>query len=129
MPRCKGSRPWSSAAPTSWANRWRSCCWRRTRPSPSPIRARAICPRCAAARAVEADRRLVVGQRPDHQAVQSALHEVATRGGEQLAAEAETLEFRPQIKLVDLAVVVQAARAVAAVVGVARDAIAESQHR
>src|SRR6516162_3866414 len=61
--------------------------------------------RLAAERPVEADRRLVVRERPDHQALQSALHQVAPRRGEQLAAEAEALEFRPQVKLVDLAVV------------------------
>src|SRR5215472_1624291 len=57
--------------------------------------------RLAAERPVEADRRLVVRERPDHQALQAALHQVAPRRGEQLAAEAEALEFRPQVKLVD----------------------------
>src|SRR5262249_19956661 len=50
--------------------------------------------RLAAERAIEADGWLVVRQRPDHQALQPALHQVAPRRGEQLAAEAETLEFR-----------------------------------
>ena len=75
----------------------------------------------------ELDRGLVVRQRPDHEALQAALREVAARRREQLAAEAQPLEFRPQVKLVDLAVVVEAARAVAAVVGVARDRIAEGE--
>src|SRR5229473_1989235 len=85
--------------------------------------------RLATERPVEADRRLVVRERPEHQALQAALHQVAPRRGEQLAAEAEALEFRPQIELVDLAVVVQAAGAVATIVGVAGDAFAERQHR
>ena len=85
--------------------------------------------RAAAQRAIELDRGLVVRQRPDHEALQAALREVAARRREQLAAEAEPLEFRPQIELVDLAVVVEAARAVAAVVGVARDRIAEREDR
>src|SRR5206468_11849324 len=46
----------------------------------------------------------------------------------QLAAEAKPLEFRPQIELVDFAVIVKAARTVAAVVGVAGHAFAECQH-
>src|SRR5262249_45202729 len=37
--------------------------------------------------------------------------------------------FRPQVELVDLAVVVEAAGAVAAVIGIAGDAVAERQHR
>src|SRR5262245_40490940 len=48
--------------------------------------------RLAAERPIEADGRLVVRERPDHQALQPALHQVAPRGGEQLAAEAEDLE-------------------------------------
>ena len=39
----------ASAAPTSSASRWRSCCWARTAPSPSPIRAPATCRANAAA--------------------------------------------------------------------------------
>src|SRR5882762_1298883 len=69
----------------------------------------------AAERAVELRRGIVVGERPDHHALQAALQQVAPCGGEQPAAEAETLKFRPQIKLVDLAFEVQAARTVAAV--------------
>jgi methylenetetrahydrofolate dehydrogenase (NADP+) / methenyltetrahydrofolate cyclohydrolase len=42
--------PWWSAAPTSWASRWRSCCWARAARSPSRTRAPGTCPRCAAAR-------------------------------------------------------------------------------
>src|SRR5215813_1489687 len=84
--------------------------------------------RLATERPVEADRRLVVRERPNHQALQSALHQVAPRRGEQLAAEAEALEFRPQVKLVDLAVVIQAAGAIAAVIGVTGHAFAECQH-
>src|SRR6266487_2679050 len=85
--------------------------------------------RLATERPVEADRRLVVRERPDHQALQAALHQVASRRGEQLAAEAEALEFRPQVELVDLAVVIQAARAIAPVIGVTGHAFAECQHR
>src|SRR5258708_37098597 len=59
--------------------------------------------RLATERPVEADRRLVVRERPEHQTLQAALHQVAPRRGEQLAAEAEALEFRPQVELVDLA--------------------------
>src|SRR5579871_138162 len=59
--------------------------------------------------AVEVKRRLVVGQRPHHHALQPALGEVALGGREQAAAEAEALEFGTQIKLVDFAVEMQAA--------------------
>src|SRR5580693_8248732 len=82
----------------------------------------------AAEGTIELGRGIVVGQRPDHHALQAALQQVAPRCSEETAAEAEALEFRPQIKLVDLAFEVQAARAVAAVVGVARDLVAEYQH-
>src|SRR5215207_11729695 len=74
----------------------------------------------AAECAVEFRRGVVVGQRPDHHALQPALHQIAPGGGEEAAAEAETLEFRPQIELVDLAFEMQAPGAVAAVIGVAR---------
>src|SRR5215831_8351051 len=70
------------------------------------------CHRTAAQRAIELDCGIVVGQRPDHQAAQPALGEVAPRRGEQPAAEPEALEFRSQIELVDFAVVGEAARAV-----------------
>ena len=93
----------------------------------SPNRSEERATALAAQRAVEFHRRLVVRQRPHHQALQPALREVAPRRGEQAAAEAEPLILRPQIELVDLAVVEQAARAVAAVVGVARDLVAERQ--
>src|ERR1043165_7081111 len=85
--------------------------------------------RAAAERLVETDRRVVVGERPDHQALQSALRQIAPRRREQPPAETQPLKFRAEIELVDLAVVEQAARAVAAVVGVARDAIAELKQR
>src|SRR5262249_53223812 len=68
-------------------------------------------------------------QRPHHQALHPALHEIAPRRGEQAPAEAEPLELGPQVKLVDLAIVMQAARPVAAVVGVTRDGVAERQQR
>src|SRR5690349_24974756 len=48
--------------------------------------------RAAAERPIELDRGLVVGQRPHHQALHAALHEVAPRSGEQPPAEAEPLE-------------------------------------
>src|SRR5262245_66528400 len=81
--------------------------------------------RLAAERPIETDRRLVVRERPDHQTLQPALHQVAPRGGEQLTAEAEALEFRPQVELVDLAVVIQAARAIATDVGITGNDFAE----
>src|SRR5664280_320698 len=83
--------------------------------------------RAAAERAIEFHRRLVIGQRPHHQALQAALHEVLARGGEQAAAEAQPLELRTQIKLVDFAVIEQAARPIAPVVGVASNLVAELQ--
>src|ERR1700675_3659449 len=82
----------------------------------------------AAEGAIKFRRRIVVGQRPDHHALQPPLQQVAPRGGEQPAAEAEALKFRPQIELVDLAFEVQAAGAVAAVIGIARDLVAEHQY-
>src|ERR1700704_5636295 len=57
----------------------------------------------AAERAVKLRRGIVVGERPDHHALQAALQQIASRGGKQPAAEAETLKFRPQVKLVDFA--------------------------
>ena len=83
--------------------------------------------RAAAERAIEFHRRLVVGERPYHQALQAALDQILARGGEQAAAEAEALVFRTQVQLVDLAVIEQAARAVAPVIGVAGDAVTELQ--
>ena len=83
--------------------------------------------RLAAERLVELHRRIVVRQRPDHEAFQSALGEVAARRGEQPAAEAQALVLRAQIELVDLAFVEQAARAVAAVVGVPGYLVAEGE--
>src|SRR6185436_15100269 len=137
------TRARSSAAGTSgssWESRAKSAC-RRTatnlvlpaeRDLIEALRPEALGrarDRAAAERLVESDRRLVVGQRPAHQALQPALRQVAPRRGEQAAAEAEPLEFRTEIKLVDLAVIEQAARAVAPVIGIARDAIAEAEQR
>jgi len=85
--------------------------------------------RAAAERLVEADRRLIVGQRPDHQAFEPALRKIAPRRRKQPSPEAKPLEFRAEIKLVDLAIVEQTARAIAPVVRVTRDAIAELQQR
>src|ERR1700739_4581490 len=82
----------------------------------------------AAGRAIEFGGGIVVGQRPDHHALQPALAEVALGGGEQAAAEAEALELGAKIELVDFAFEMQAAGAVAAVIGVARDLVAEHQH-
>ena len=84
--------------------------------------------RAAAERAIEFHRRLVIGQRPHHQALQAALREILARRGEQAAAEAETLELRPQIKFVDFAVIKQAARAIAPVIGIASNLLAELQN-
>src|SRR5262245_22277095 len=78
----------------------------------------------AAERAIELDRRLVVGQRPDHQALEPALRKIAAGGGEKTAPEAQPLKLRPQVDLVDLAVIKQAARPVASVIGVAGNAVA-----
>src|SRR5579872_5715379 len=62
-----------------------------------------------AERAIELGRRLVVGKRPDHHALQAALHQVAPRRREQAASEAEALEFGAQVEFVDFALEVQAA--------------------
>ena len=62
--------------------------------------------RLAAERAIELHGAVVFRKRPDDQRFHRALRQIAARGGEQAAAEAEPLEFRPQIKLVDLAVVI-----------------------
>src|SRR6516165_6645374 len=77
----------------------------------------------AAERAIEFGGGVVVGQRPDHHALQPALPEVALGGREQAAAETKPLELGPQVKLVDLALEMQAARAVAAVIRVAGDLV------
>ena len=112
-----------------WNIRIRISCSRRRRPCrescrrTAPTSGRPPCRRAP----VELDRRIVVRQRPDHQALQPALREIAARRGEQAAAEAEPLILRAQIELVDLAVIEQAARTVAAVVGVAGDLVAERQ--
>src|SRR5262249_48334590 len=66
--------------------------------------------------------------RPNHHALQPALSEVALGGGEQAAAKTEPLEFRPQIELVNLALEMQAACTVTAVISIARDLVAEHQH-
>ncbi len=86
------------------------------------------CHRLAAQRAIEADRGLVVGQSPDHQALQPALLEVAARGREQPPAEAQPLKLGTQVELVDLAVIVEAAGAVASVIGISGDTIAEREN-
>src|SRR5215813_7645051 len=84
---------------------------------------------CATAQvAIETDGVFIVGQRPDHEAAHPALAQIASRRLKQLAAKAETLKFGPEIKLINLAVVIQAAGAVASVVGVARDCVAEHQN-
>ena len=85
--------------------------------------------RLAAERTVELDRGFVVRQRPHHEALQAALREVLARRGEELAAEAEPLEFRAQVDFVDFAIVVEAACAVAAIVGVPGHAVAEGDDR
>ena len=118
-----GLPPPASVIRFSYSSRTRPCRARGCRISPTARH------RLAAERAVEFDRVLVFRQRPHDQRFQRALRQIAPRGGEQPAAEAEPLEFRPQIKLVDLAVIVEAARAVAAVIGVAGDLVAELQER
>src|SRR6202043_2250789 len=69
---------------------------------------RRACDHAAAQRPVKLRCRIVVGERPDHHALQPALQQIAACGGEQPAAEAETLKLWTQIKLVDLAFEVQA---------------------
>src|SRR5262249_41859898 len=85
--------------------------------------------RTAAERAIEFHGRLIVGQGPDHDAFHAALREIAAGRGEQASAEAQALEFWAQIDLVDFTVVVQAAGAISAVVGIAGNLIAEHQDR
>src|SRR5215831_554344 len=85
--------------------------------------------RLAAQRAIELDGVFVFRQRPHDQRFQRALRQIAPRRREQPPAKAQALVFRPQIKLVDFTVVIETARAVAAVIGVARDLIAELQER
>src|SRR5690348_541215 len=84
--------------------------------------------RAAAERTIEFHRRLVVRERPHDEAFQPALHEILARGGEQPASKAETLIFGPQIEFVDFAVVEQAARAIATVIGIAGNVLAELQN-
>ena len=81
----------------------------------------------AAERAIELDRGVVFRQRPDDQAFNPLCARSRRAAVNRRAAEAEPLKFGPQIELVDFAVVVQAARAVASVIGVARDLVAERQ--
>src|SRR5262249_27304940 len=85
--------------------------------------------RAPAERAVKLDGGIVVGERPNHETAQAALGKIAPRRGEQPPSEPQPLKFRPQIQLVDLAVIGQAARAVAAVIGVAGDAVGKHQER
>src|SRR5579862_2695295 len=82
----------------------------------------------AAERAVKFHCRFVIGQRPYHQALEPALRQVLARGREQPAAKSEALEFRPQVKLVDFAVIEQAARAISSVIGITGEGFAELQH-
>src|SRR5258705_13322129 len=56
----------------------------------------------ATERAIELRRRIVVGECPDHHALQAALQEIAAGGGEQGAAEAEALGVPPPRKIVEL---------------------------
>src|SRR5262249_58918928 len=85
--------------------------------------------RAAAERAIDVERRIVVRERQHHEAAQPALCEIAPCRGEKAPAEPETLKFRPQVQLVDFAVVGEAAGAVATVVGGTGDTIAEHQER
>src|SRR6478672_9007762 len=93
-----------------------------------PETLRGACHHAAAQGTVELGGWIVVRERPHHHALQAALHQVAAGRSEQAAAKAQALEFGTQIKLVDLAVEMQAAGAVAAVIGVACDLVAEHQH-
>src|SRR5262245_2530548 len=93
---------------------------------PEPLRG--ACYHAPAKRAIKFRCRIVIGERPDHHALEAALPEVAARGIEQPAAEAEALKFGSQIELVDFAFEMQAAGAIAAVIGVTRHLVAEHQH-
>ena len=85
--------------------------------------------RLAAERAIKLHGGVVLRQCPHDQGFESALREIAARRGEQPAAKAQALEFGPQIQLVDLAVIMQAARPIASVIGIAGDFVAELQER
>jgi hypothetical protein len=83
----------------------------------------------AAQRPIEFDGRVVVGQRPHHQAFETALAEVAPCCGEQTPAKAQSLEFGPQIELVNFSVVRQATGAVAPIIRVTGNPVAEHEQR
>src|SRR3974390_2962518 len=55
------------------------------------------------------------------------MDQILARGGKQAAAEAQALIFGTQIELVNFAVIEQAARAVAPVIGVTGDVFSELQ--
>ena len=77
---------------------------------------------------IELHRRSVVRERPHDHALQPAVVEILACCGKQTAAEPEALELRPQINFVDLAVIKQAARAVASVICVARNPVAKLEN-
>src|SRR5205807_9050182 len=83
----------------------------------------------AAESAIELDRILVLRELPHEQRFQRALRQIAPRRREQAPAEAQALEFRPQIKFVDFAVIIEAARPVAPVIGIACDLVAKLKER
>src|SRR5215471_8786706 len=93
-----------------------------------PEALRRACDHAPAERTVKLGGRIVIRQRPHHHALQAALGEIAARRVEQAPAETETLEFRTQIELVDFALEMQAARAVAAIIGIAGHLVAKHQH-
>src|SRR5687768_15709370 len=85
----------------------------------------------AAGPLVEGKCAAIVFERPDHHALQPGRGELFAGGGKQPAAEPDALIFRPQVELVDFALLREAAGAVAAQRGVAgnRSADLDDQHR
>src|SRR5690606_27986451 len=81
----------------------------------------------AAHGAVERAGPLIVGQRPDGEALDAARRHVRPAGVEQFAAEPDALEMRAHIDFVDFALYLQHGRAVPAEAGIAHDLIAGGQ--
>src|SRR4051812_48532526 len=84
--------------------------------------------RLAAEAPVEAAGALIVGERPDDQALDVVAGEIAPDGIEQPPAEADALIFGAQVEFEDLALERQAGGAIAAIGRVAGDDAAEREH-
>ena len=82
----------------------------------------------AAEPAIEADRALVVGQRPDDESSVSVAFEILAGRLEHPPAETAALAGRRQIELEDLPAIAERGHAVAPVADVADDAVAELEH-